>query len=607
MNRHVCPDAVDIGTTEIMTSYNDIMGRLLKGPTMVAVVFLLGGIITRPGGAQDRPNIIVIITDDQGYGDLGFTGNPVIRTPHLDAMGARSARIETFYVSPVCAPTRASLMTGRYNYRTGVVDTWLGRAMMRSDEETIAEILKNAGYSTGIFGKWHLGDTYPMRPIDQGFDEALVHRGGGIGQPSDPSGGEGAYTDPILFHNGETAPRKGYVTDVVFDAAMTWVEAEHDREQPFFAYIATNAPHGPFHDVPEEEYAYYKAQDLGEDSDADRLARIYAMITNIDDNVGRLFDHMDGLGLTENTMVVFLMDNGPNTRRYVADMRGMKGEVYEGGIRSPLFVHWPGRLEQGTASDRIAAHIDILPTLLDAAGISTDPDRELDGRSLRPLLERRDVDWPDRMIAIQSHRGDEPIRYHQFAIRSQRWKLLNNSGFHNNELPPGPPAFELYDMEGDPGETTNVADRHPAVMEQMRAAYDDWFDDVGSTRLTTYAPLRTHIGTPHEDPVVLTRQDWRYEGESGGWDRDAEGYWLLHVANGGPYDLRIRFEPEESAGILQVRAGSEVYSQPLAAGASSATFTEMRLPEGDLRLEARLSHSDKSRGVHQIDVIRTER
>ncbi|MEX2399391.1 MAG: sulfatase-like hydrolase/transferase, partial [Rhodothermales bacterium] len=280
---------------------------------------------------DDRPNVILIMTDDQGYGDFGFTGNPVIRTPNLDALSEESVRLSPFYVSPVCAPTRASLMTGRYNYRTRVVDTWLGRAMMEPDEVTVAEVLRDGGYATGIFGKWHLGDNYPMRPRDQGFEEVLVHRGGGIGQPSDPPGGEGAYTDPILFHNGEEVRMEGYCTDIYFDEAMRWMDSAREEGRPFFAYVSTNAPHGPYHDVPEQLYEEYRAMDLSparfpqdaghplpEENDPDRLARIFAMITNIDDNVGRLMQYLEHAGMADNTLVLFLLDNGPNTRRYVA-------------------------------------------------------------------------------------------------------------------------------------------------------------------------------------------------------------------------------------------------------------------------------------------------
>ncbi len=470
----------------------------------------------------ERPNVILIMTDDQGYGDLGVTGNPVIRTPNLDAMASRSARMTTFYVSPVCAPTRASLMTGRYNYRTRVIDTYVGRAMMEPEAVTIAEILRDAGYSTGIFGKWHLGDAFPLRAIDQGFQEALVHRGGGIGQPSDPPGGEGKYTDAILFHNGEPIQTVGYVTDVIFDRALNWIEQQHDRGDSFFAYIATNAPHGPFHDVPEDLLAEYSRMDLSaaafpqdrghplpEDTDTDRLARIFAMITNIDDNLGELFERLDSLGLTDNTIVVFLVDNGPWGRRYVAGMRGQKSDVYEGGVRSPFFIQWPARLAAGRASDRVAAHIDVLPTLLDAAGLELPEGIGIDGRSFLPLLTGKTTDWPDRSIVIQAHRGDLPQRFHNFMVRNQRWKLAHPSGFGRESFD-GDPVFELYDMEADPLELEDVADQEPEIVEELTAAYDTWFDEVGSTRPDNYLPPRIRIGTPHESPTILTRQDWRH-------------------------------------------------------------------------------------------------
>ncbi|MCG6927707.1 MAG: arylsulfatase, partial [Acidobacteria bacterium] len=451
---------------------------------VVLSVVLSAGCTRVPETTTSRPNVILIVTDDQGYGDLGATGNPVIRTPHLDAMARRSAQMTTFYVSPVCAPTRASLMTGRYNYRTRAIDTFVGRAMMDPEEVTLAEILRDAGYRTGIFGKWHLGDSYPLRPIDQGFDEALVHRGGGIGQPSDPPGGEGKYTDPILFHNGQSVQTEGYCTDVCFRRALEWIEARHDAGESFFAYIATNAPHGPFDDVPENHLEEYRQIPLGNDrfpqdrghplpaeADLDVRARIFAMITNIDDNVGRLFQRLDALGLTDDTLVLFMVDNGPNRRRYVAGMRGMKSEVYEGGVRSPFFAHWPARLEAGHTSDRVAAHIDVLPTVLEATGVPAPQGLHLDGRSLLPLLEDREEDWPDRALTIQAHRGDVPVRYHNFMIRTQHYKLLHASGFGPESFE-GEPAFELYDMEADPLELQDIAAEKPEVVAELRAAYD---------------------------------------------------------------------------------------------------------------------------------------
>ncbi len=577
---------------------------------------LTPGCTRAPRPVAHRPNVILIITDDQGYGDLGATGNPLIRTPHLDAMARRSARMTTFYVSPVCAPTRASLMTGRYNYRTRAVDTFVGRAMMDPEEVTLAEILRDAGYRTGIFGKWHLGDAYPMRPIDQGFEESLVHRGGGIGQPSDPPGGEGKYTDPILFHNGAEVRTEGYCTDVYFDRALEWIGERHTANESFFAYIATNAPHGPFHDVPPDLLEEYRQVDLSNDrfpqdeghplpaeADLDVRARIFAMITNIDDNVGRLFERLDALGLTDDTLVIFMVDNGPNRRRYVAGMRGMKSEVYEGGVRSPFFVHWPARLRAGHTSDRVAAHIDVLPTVLDAAGVPAPEGLRLDGRSLLPLLEGQPVvDWPDRTITIQAHRGDVPVRDHNFMTRNQRYKLLHSSGF-GDEAFEGEPAFELYDLEADPLELEDLAAERPEVVAELHAAYDAWFDDVSHTRPDNYAPPRIVIGTPHEPLTVLTRQDWRHT-KGRPWAPDSNGYWELEASTAGEYDVHLRFPPSDAAGTARLGLNEAEQRAEIPAGAETLSFEAVALEAGTLRLQATLSFGDETRGPWQVDVTR---
>ncbi|MHC4143773.1 MAG: arylsulfatase [Planctomycetota bacterium] len=569
-----------------------------------------------PGGKKDkgRPNVIIVMTDDQGYGDLGVTGNPIIRTPNIDAMAARSGSMKNFYVHPVCAPTRACLMTGRYNYRTRVIDTWVGRAMMEPEETTIAEILSGAGYATGIFGKWHLGDNHPMRPMDQGFDESLVHRGGGIGQPADPPGGEGKYTDPVLLDNGKPAQFKGYCTDVYFERAAEWISKCTARKKNFFAYIPTNAPHGPFHDVPEEILERYKKMDLGNDhfpqdkghplpeaSDEEKRARIFAMITNIDDNMGRLFTRLDELGLSENTIVIFMVDNGPNGRRYVAGMKGSKSHVHEGGIRSPFFAHWPAAIEAGQSSDRIAAHIDVLPTILDACGVQKPAGLELDGRSFLPLLRGREVNTPDRMIVIQSHRGDEPILYHNFAARTQRWKLLNASGFGNETLK-GAPKFELYNMEADPLEQNDLAQERPDMVEAMRRKYEQWFNDVGSTREDNYAPPRIHIGTEHENPVVLTRQDWRHvKGRT--WAADSNGHWELFAVTSGEYDVRLRFPELKTGAHVTLDMSGRKLAAEIDKGATDCTFESVAVSKGKVRLLATLATGDRTKGPWQVDVF----
>jgi len=567
-----------------------------------------------PAEDSPRPNIVLIMTDDQGYGDLGATGNPVIKTPHIDALAAQSAAMSNFYVSPVCAPTRACLMTGRYNYRTRAIDTFVGRAMMDPEETTLAELLRDAGYETGIFGKWHLGDNYPLRPTEQGFAESLVHRGGGIGQPSDPPGGEGKYTDPILAHNGELKPFKGYCTDVYFDHALAWIEKSAAAGRNFFAYIPTNAPHGPFDDVPNELLEQYKQMDLANDrfpqdkghklpqnANLDTHARIFAMITNIDQNVGRLLNKLDALNLADNTIVIFMVDNGPNTRRYVAGFKGNKSDVHEGGIRSPFFIRWPRALKSGRTSDRIAAHIDLLPTLLEACNVQKPDDLKLDGRSLLPLLSGRDDDWPDRMIVIQSHRGDKPVLYHHFAARTQQWKLLNASGFNREQLT-GEPKFELYDMAADPYETNDVAAQHPDIVQDLKTRYEAWFKDVSSTRPDNYAPPRIHIGTPHENPTTLTRQDWRHV-KGSPWAGDSNGYWELYAARTAEYDIHLRFPalPADATVILDL-SGRKLES-PAQKGRTEYTFKSVGIEEGNLRLTAAIKTDNDTKGPHQIDIL----
>ncbi|MFC1763837.1 arylsulfatase [Planctomycetota bacterium] len=577
----------------------------------IFVLFLFPMLVL--GQTKPRPNIILIMTDDQGYGDLGATGNPLIKTPHIDRLAQESAWMTNYYVSPVCAPTRASLMTGRYNYRTRCIDTWLGRAMMDTEEQTVAELLKRGGYATGIFGKWHLGDNYPMRPQDQGFEEVLIHRGGGIGQPTDPPGGEGKYTDPILYHNGKQIATKGYCTDVYFKNASTWMQKTQSTDKPFFCYIATNAPHGPFEDVPKDLYQTYKQVNLANDqfpqehghalddhADTDRRARIFAMITNVDDNIGHLLAQLEQWDIANNTIVLFMVDNGPNGRRYVAGMQGMKGTVYEGGIHSPLFVRWPSVLKPGHKSDRVVAHIDILPTLLEAAGVAVPEKLRLDGRSFLPLLKGEAQMWPDRSIIIQAHRGDRPVALHNFALRRQDWKLLHASGFDHESFA-GPAAFELYDMKNDPLEMVNLAKQHPNKVEELVTAYQAWFADVSRTRSNNYAPPRIHVGTPYEKTVTLTRQDWRHlEGQP--WGKNSNGHWLLYAAQPRGYRVTVRFNAEDQGGSVQLLVGQFRFRKRFAAHQEEVVFEMVPMERGDVTLQATIQTKNVKKGPWQIDV-----
>lgn len=558
----------------------------------------------------ERPNVIVIMSDDQGGGDYGFLGNRVIRTPQLDAMFEHSGLLNNFYVSPVCAPTRASLMTGRYNYRTRCIDTYIGRAMMDTDEVTIAEILRDVGYRTGIYGKWHLGDNYPMRPMDQGFQDSLVHRGGGIGQPSDPIGAEGKYTDPTLFKNGVETPMKGYCTDIYFDAAMEFIESSKAKDESFFAYIATNAPHGPFHDVPEELYQEYLQVDFTPilvnqnmrkerfEAESDKLARIAAMITNIDDNVGRLFEKLDELGIRENTIVIYLNDNGPNTMRYVGEMRGMKTHVDDGGIRSPLLFHWPERVVARQTAEALCAHIDVLPTILDACDVELPKDCEIDGRSFLPLLTGENSDWPTRQVVLQTHRGNEPQEFHHFALHEEPWKLVHASGF-GSETFSGEPQLELYDLSKDPRQQNNVAADHPEVFNRLKQNYRDWFADVSSSRPDNYAPPRIVIGTENELSTVLTRQDWRHV-SGRPWASDSNGYWLLEALEPGAYEIELIFSGDHPAGKALIKAGETALEVGIAADQSRGHITQMHLPDGKIKLSVDVDFNGKVQGPHQV-------
>lgn len=555
-----------------------------------------------------RPNVLLIITDDQGHGDVGVHGNPVVKTPNLDRLARAGVRLTDFHVSPVCSPTRSSLLTGRYNYRTRIVDTFIGRSMMDPAEVTLAETLGAAGYRTAIFGKWHLGDNFPMRPIDQGFQEALVLKGGGIGQPSDPPGGT-HYFDPVLQHNGRAEKRAGYCSDVFTDAAIGFIAAEANR--PFFVYLAFNCPHTPL-EVPESYHRPYADADLSNErfpqkghplpgpAPKDVTARVYGMVTNIDDNLGRLCSRLDALGLTRETLVVFLTDNGPQQVRYVSGMRGRKGTVYEGGIRVPCFLRWPGKLEPNRQIDRIAAHIDLAPTILEACGVPKPADVPLDGVSLWPLITGKvaAADWPDRTLFSQWHRGDVPERFRAFAARSQKYKLVRAEG----PSAPQPPAFELFDIEADPYESVDVSSHQPEVVARLKSAYETWFDDVSRTR--GYDPPRIHLGSPHENPSILTRQDWR--GPRAGDAGDALGYWEVEVERPGRYEVTFTLLPDQAAGLAHWSLERAKLEAKIEAGATEFRFEPLEVSTGPGRLEAWIDVGSKRVGVWSASVRRLD-
>ena len=478
------------------------------------------------GSEGKRPNVILVMTDDQGWGDIRSHGNDKIDTPVMDRLAADGARFERFFVSPVCAPTRASLLTGRYHLRTGTHGVTRGYENMCSEEITIAEALKQAGYATGCFGKWHNGAHYPYNPNGQGFDEFLGFCCGHWNN----------YFDTTLERNSKPAKTKGYITDVLTDAAIQFIEKNKDR--PFFCYVPYNAPHSPFQ-VPDKYFDKYKARGLD-----DKLSCIYAMCENLDDNLGRILKRLDELKLSDNTIVFFLTDNGPNSNRYNGEMKGRKGSVNEGGIRVPLFIRWPGHIKRGTKVTQIAAHIDIFATITELCGVAMPKTLPQDGVSLVPLLKGKTAGWPDRIIfTFRSPRrqtGEVPG-----SVRTQRWRAVKAGK-----------RWELYDMSSDPGQKNNVAKKYPKVVKKLSAAYEAMAGDVTKAG---FDPLPIHIGYSHWPVVTLpgheafleppSRKGISYKGRSG-WANDwvtnwtsteAYPWWEVEVVEAGRFEVTLMY------------------------------------------------------------------
>jgi len=433
-----------------------------------------------------RPNIILVMTDDQGYGDLACHGHPFIKTPNLDKLYTQSTRFTDFHASPTCAPTRSALMSGRAPFKNGVTHTILERERMALSATTIAEVLKTAGYTTGIFGKWHLGDDDAYQPDRRGFDEVFIHGAGGIGQ--NYPGTQGAvsgtdYFDPIIKHNNTFEQTKGYCTDVFFQQALSWIKQSKDK--PFLAYIPTNAPHGPFK-VADKYKALYQGKC------PDKSAAFFGMITNIDENMGLLMKKLDKWDLANDTLLIFMTDNGSSAGTYNYGMKGKKGSVNEGGTRVPLFFRLPGKIKAGVDIDRLARHYDLFPTLAQFAGAKIPQSLNLDGRNLKPLIDNPKADWGDRYTFFHKGRWNkknapkrwgkgntdpDKAKYIGFAVRSEKWRLVGKN--------------ELYYIEMDPGEQNNVADENPGIVQKMLKAYDKWWDEVRSLMVNEDASLDT--------------------------------------------------------------------------------------------------------------------
>ncbi len=557
----------------------------------IGIVLVNTGLAIQKPVANTRPNILLVLTDDAGIGDFGCNGNPLVKTPNLDKLAARSTRFTNFHVSPVCAPTRSSIMTGKYAETTGVYDTYNGGATMATEEVTIAELLRENGYQTGIFGKWHLGDNFPFRPMDQGFTESFVFRGGGIGQPGDFDNyfaGDSAYFNPVIYRNEQRVKTKGYCSDVFTEEAISFVRK--NKGKPFFAYLAFNAPHTPLQ-VPtaySDKYKNLTSLDFKKggilptpamtEKDMEDARKVYGMMTNIDDNVGRLLKELENQNLLQNTIVVFMSDNGPQQNRYRMGLRGKKGQVYMGGIKSPCWISLPGILPENREFGQMTAHIDLLPTLLDLCGISLPDKQAIDGSSMLPLLKKDDTAFKNRTLFFEWGRGF-PIPYQNFAAMNSHYKLVANTNHQE-----GLEGFELFDMETDAAESRNILKENGTIAANLRKEMQTWYLKTAShpNNRKLHAAI---VGTKFENPVVLNRNDAK--GALGIWNQEEIfGYWDIAVAEAGTYSISAKFISElKETGTLFVRLYPFQYATSSAGKTDQISLKNAYLNPGNYRLE----------------------
>ncbi|WP_339733454.1 arylsulfatase [uncultured Gimesia sp.] len=507
--------------------------------------------------AVEQPNVILIMSDDQGYGELSRHGNPILKTPHLDQLAAQSIRLTDFHVAPMCTPTRGQLMTGLDSFRNGAMNVSSGRTLLRPELKTMADLFQAGGYRTGIFGKWHLGDNYPFRPEDRGFEETLWFPSSHINAVPDFWNND--YFEDTYTHNGQREQYQGYCTDVFFRETKKWIQSQK-QGKPFFAYLPLNAPHGP-HFVPNEyrgpiEAAMRKNEKVVQHLKPARrksLVSYLAMCANIDENIGKLDQFLQESGLSQNTIIIFLTDNGSTMGPdyFNAGMRGRKVTLWEGGHRVPCFIRWPGG-KLGPARDlNDLTHVqDLLPTLTELCDVPQ-PSRDLDGMSLVPRILGQVEALPERMLVVNYSRmpfpGNKKSMYLSVprkagaAVLWKRWRWLENR--------------ELYDLKQDPLQQKNVAEAHPEVVKQMQGHLNQWWEGV---KQTASVPQRVVIGHAAENPAMLTACEWLdvFVDQQGQIRRGVRknGTWHLIVDQPGTYDLELRRWPRESG--LKLNAGT---------------------------------------------------
>lgn len=523
------------------------MGIIRYKGKLLALLFLLpllGCIDRKEVLIERKPNVIIVITDDQGYGDLGYHGNPYVKTPNLNSFAKQSLELTNFHVGTTCTPTRAGIMTGRNANRNNAWHTIAGCSILLEDEETMAEVFARNDYEMAMVGKWHLGDNYPFRPHDRGFKNAFYHGGGGVHQTPDYWNND--YFDDTYFRNGKPEKTNGYCTDMWFDEAIEYIDKTPD-ESPFFLYLALNAAHGPFN-VPEKYRLLYEDAPLTE-----MQKRFYGMVTNIDDNFARLVTHLKETGQYDNTILVFTTDNGTalgivnddenNEVGFNAGLRGKKGSHYDGGHKVPFFMSWPdGDILQETAIDELVAHVDLLPTLASLAGLSYESKKTLDGTNVADVLRGKHKSL-DRMLVVDTQRNQLPEKGRNSCVMTTDWRLIDGK--------------ELYNITQDPGQQNDVSEQNPDIVLEMQFFYDQWWADIQPDIRYAEIPL----GSEAANTTLITIHDM-HTTENIPWNQNQirksefspKGYYSIKVVEDGIYSFKLSRYPPESGLALNASA-----------------------------------------------------
>ncbi|VGO18922.1 Arylsulfatase [Pontiella sulfatireligans] len=520
--------------------------------------------------AAKRPNVILMVTDDQGYGDIAAHGNPVIQTPEMDRLHSQSIRLTDFHVDPTCAPTRGALMSGKFSHRARVWHTVRGGNHLREGEITMADVFKHNGYDTAMFGKWHLGANYPYRPMDRGFDEWL-----GLGDGGPNTSDCWFWNDRVndmYWHNGEREYREGFNPDVFYREAGEYVK-KHKGEKPFFIYLPTYVPHKPYSFPAPDFHEKYLAMGLEKE-----LVAFYASIARVDWNIGQLRKTLEEKGIADNTILIFMTDNGStHTEVFNAGMSGHKGSTNEGGHRVPCFIHWPaGKLGAPRDISNLTAHIDVLPTLMELCGMQSPEPMDLDGKSLVPLFHGKTPDWQNRTLVVEKQRQLEYNRKYN-AIMNGSWRLLGHS--------------KLYDISKDPAQKTNVAKEHPEVVEKLLKDFEAYWKRVTPDDRSFPTPI---AGTPYDEELLLGISELRDgDGYAHGYcaeGREAKGIWHIEAAVAGIYEIEVRRWPKEAEapfdGVPKVNKTVDAWSTrgPKTTFLTSGKITA--LPIGSVSLKA---------------------